>query len=478
MEDSNTHVFDHAKHIHFVGIKGVGMAALAIYFKEKGIKITGSDVTDVFPTDHELTKKGITILEGFNPEDIAGKHAPDVVIYTGAHGGWDNPVVSAATRSGIPAIAHGKALGAVMNGKRQIVVAGSHGKTTTSAMISSILLHARVDASYAVGCGGISGLGAAGHFGRSEWFVAEGDEYVTDPGRDATPRFLWMKPEILVVTNIDFDHPDVYANISAVQEAFRKLIGEQVGQQLTVVNIDDSASRPLLSGKNVLTYGFSPRADMHIQHAGAGAERMFFVVEYRGVVLGEFSLNVPGRHNVANATAAMIAANACGLDWATIRKGLLSFGGTTRRFEKVGEARNSLFYDDYAHHPHEIEATLAAAKLWFPGRRIIAVFQPHTYSRTRALLSQFARAFGGAHTVVITDIYASAREHDTLGMNGQTLVDEVAKHHASVFYAKDQDAVYASLAKRIQPESVVMFMGAGDIYAWEKDIIKQLSNKQ
>ncbi len=466
--------WEKVRHVHIVGIKGVAMTAFAIYCKERGMNITGSDVAEEFPTDELLARANIEVSVGFGSGYSTQKNKPDVVVYTGAHGGKSNPQVVEAQENNIPTIPHGIALGLIMEGKRQIVVAGSHGKTTTSAMIATILVKAKKDPSYAVGCGGITGLGAAGHFGKSDWFVAEGDEYVTDPGHDVTPRFLWTHPEVLVVSNIDFDHPDVYADLAAVEAAFTSLQHQQTESGVTVVNIDDPQSKVLLSGKHVITYGFSPRADVHITHVGAGAERSFFTLEQKGVALGEFVIHVPGKHNVSNATAAVVASLATGLSVEDIRAGLMAFEGTKRRFEKLGEYGGVTFYDDYAHHPTEIRATLAAAKQWFEGHRIIAVFQPHTYSRTKALLPEFARAFGDADQVIITDIYGSAREHDTLGISGQTLVSEIAKHHSSVLFAKDKTDVSTALANSIQSKDVVLFMGAGDIYIWEKEILGKL----
>ena len=462
------------KRVHMVGIKGVAMTALALYLSEHRVKVAGSDVEDVFPTDSELAKAKIPVMVGFDMTRFDSTYKPDCVIYTGAHSGRENPEVLAAVELGIPVFPHGQALGMVMEQARQIAVGGSHGKTTTSAMIATIMATAHADPSYAIGCGSIGSLGGAGHSGKGNWFISEADEYVTDPGHDTTPRFLWMNPEILVVTNIDFDHPDAYADIASVQSAFVKLQAKQVGQQLTIVNIDDEKSNPLLSGTNVMTYGFSPRADMHITHVGDGDERTFFTLSLKGVSIGEFVLKVPGVHNVANATAAIIASHAAGLSWADIKTGLLAFTGTKRRFEKLGEVAGALFYDDYAHHPHEIEATLAAARRWYPLHRIVAVFQPHTYSRTKALLPEFSRAFSGADMTILTDIYASARESDTLGISGKTLVEAVANRQKSVYYGKDPDGVSAVLAKELEKDDVVIFMGAGDVYTWEKDVMAKL----
>lgn len=463
-----------ARTVYFVGIKGVAMAALAIYCKERGMSVRGCDTQEEFPTDKELRKANVPIDIGFDPTFL--KKKTDLVIYTGAHSGRDNPVVRFALKQGVTALSHGKALGMFMEGKRQITVAGSHGKTTTAGMIATTLKVNGKDPSYAIGCGALLGMGPAGHFGSGDFFVAEGDEYVTDHGHDETPRFLWQKPEILVATNIDFDHPDAYPSLKSVQDAFVKLQTQQVGQKLAVVNIDDPKSNVLLSGQNVITYGFSPRADMHIVHTGVGVERMFFTLEQKRVRVGEFTLKVPGRHNVANAAATIVTCQALGLNIDEIRNGLLAFSGTKRRFEKLGEVNGVTYYDDYAHHPAEIIATLAGAKIWYPGRRIIAVFQPHTFSRTKVLLPDFARSFTDAAMVILTDIYASAREHDTLGITGKTLLEETLKHHSDVQYGKDFLEVRKVLSQKIMPGDVVIFMGAGDIYSWGVRIIHTPNN--
>lgn len=441
---------DQAKRIYFIGIKGVAMAALAIWAKESGKEVAGSDVEEEFPTEEELVAAGISIHTGFDDAHLLA-FRPDLVIYTGAHGGKDNPQVVVSVKRHIQALPHGKALGAVMAGKRQISVAGSHGKTTTSAMIATILTQAGLDPSYAIGCGSIRGLGAAGHAGKGVWFVAEADEYVTDPGHDLTARFLWQKPEILVVTNIDFDHPDAYPNLAAVQQAFVTFQQKQVGQKLTVINADDPASSVLASGENVVTFGLSKK-------------------------LSELKLQVAGAHNMHNAAAAVAVCDAIGISWEVIKRGLERFGGTKRRFEKLGELRGALIYDDYAHHPKEIEATIAAVRAWYPDRRLIVIFQPHTYSRTQVLLGDFAHALGMADEVLVTDIYASAREKKTDAVSGQSLAQETRQYNQKVRFAPDYDAVYSLLSQEIKRGDVIVFMGAGDIYLWGRRFVKELTN--
>lgn len=457
-------------HAHLVGIKGVAMAALATYLHDRDVMVTGSDIADDFPTKQELDACKIAIHTGFDGERMKGDKKPDVVYYTGAHNGRDNAEVRAALDVGIPVFPHGQALGDIMKQSKQIVVSGSHGKTTTSAMIAVLLKEAHYDPSYAIGCGSIQGFGAAGAYGTSDWFVAEGDEYVTDPGHDPTPRFLWLRPEILVVTNIDYDHPDAYASLEAVQEAFIKL---QEKSSTVIFNADDPNCRVLSKRSTDITYGFSPAADYVISHVGVGSERMFFTLEERGTHLGEFAIKVPGKHNVANAVAAMIAAHVAGVSWDVLKKSILSFRGTKRRFEKLNEKNGVIFYDDYAHHPTEIMATLKAARSWYPEQIITAVFQPHTYSRTKSLLTEFGNSFRDANMVILTDIYASAREHDTLGIDGMTLVHELSKHHGNVRFAGTKHAVGVELKKTLGTHDVVIFMGAGDIYNWEEEIIRQ-----
>ncbi|OGG29280.1 hypothetical protein A2971_03900 [Candidatus Gottesmanbacteria bacterium RIFCSPLOWO2_01_FULL_46_21] len=293
-------------------------------------------------------------------------------------------------------------------------------------MIAMILAKAGLDPSYAIGSGMISGLGLPGHFGRGEWFVAEGDEYVTDPGHDQTPRFLWQKPEILVITNIDLDHPDVYPDLDSIAAAFDRL----ASQSKTVITTRDLS----LDTDTV-------------------------------------KLLVPGVHNQLNARLAIAAAKRSGVSDGQARAALEGFGGAKRRFEKIGEKDGILFYDDYAHHPAEIAATLAAARGVFPKNRIIAIFQPHTYSRTKALMDEFAHSFGDGDVIILTDIYASAREHDTMGITGETLAHETKKYHENVQFAATKHDVKTYLFSILTSGDIVFFMGAGDIGQWEKEVI-------
>ncbi len=463
------------KNIYFVGIKGVAMTALAIVAKERGIEVSGSDIEEIFPTDAVLHKFNIKHKLGFNHRNIPLD--TDLVIYTGAHQGINNSEVQTAKKLGIPVLPHGKALGLFMQGKRQISVAGSHGKTTTSAMISHILYKAGYDPSFAIGCGEIISFKTSGHAGQGDFFIAEADEYVTDPVADQKPRFLWQNPEALVVTNIDFDHPDVYKDLPAVQKAFIKFSHKVTNKGFIVCNYDDPATREILNQFHckIVTYGADINKPNHYQYGKIiinpdKGNKTTFNIFFNNKKLGDFYINIPGEHNVANATATVATLNQLGIPLNKIITGLATFSGTKRRFELISDKNGKLLYDDYAHHPVEIAATLRAVRNWFPRKRIIAVFQSHTYSRTQALLEAFSKAFIDADLVLITDIYASAREKPLAGINGQLLFDKVKAKSKEVFYAPGQANVLEYLKYNTREGDLIITMGAGNIFTWLNDI--------
>ncbi len=457
------------KHLHFVGIKGIAMAALAVWAKEAGYRVTGSDTEEIFPSDEVLRNARIPWYTSFDSAQIK-KLKPDLIIYTGAHSGRENPEVREAESLGIPVMPHGQALGEFMKGKRQISVAGSHGKTTTTAMVAAIFSQAGLDPSYAIGCGMIRGLGLPGHHGKGQVFISEADEYVTDPGHDDTPRFLWQSPEYFVVTNIDFDHPDVYKDLADVENTFVR-VQEKNSGRTTLINSDDTSSQVLLrKGHRVLTYGCSPQANLRITHIGIGMERTFFTLELNTMPIGEFNLHVPGRHNVYNATAGALVCYECGISWETIRKGLEAFGGTKRRSEIVAQGHGITLYDDYAHHPKEIVATLEALRDWYPYRRLITIFQPHTYTRTKFLFEDFSRAFRKSDIVCMTDIYPSARENVQKDVTSKQLVERMHAYQKNVWYTPDIARVKSTLLSLMQSGDIIVLMGAGNIYTWGNEL--------
>ncbi|MEX2007622.1 MAG: UDP-N-acetylmuramate--L-alanine ligase [Candidatus Levyibacteriota bacterium] len=464
------------KSIHFVGIKGVGMAPLAIAACEAKIKVSGSDIDEQFITDESLRRAGITPLIGFDAFHVG---QPDLVIASGAHGGANNVEVKAAKAKGIKVLMQGQAVGEFMEGTllgRQfegISVAGTHGKTTTVAMIATVLKVAGFDPSYIVGTGDIPSLGSPGHIGRGKYFIAEADEYITDPESDKTVKFLWQHPKTMVFTNIEFDHPDIYESIDDIRSAFIKFSRNLTSDGLLVVNGDDPQIQRILErneGK-VVTFGLSPKNDYFAKRINISGEKMFFWVNARGVELGEFSLNVVGEHNAVNALSAIIVGCELGVSIDKIKSGISAYKGSKRRAEYVGKLKSgALVFDDYAHHPTEIKKTLQAFRKTFPKERIVCIFQPHTYSRTKSLFDEFKTSFIDANTVILTNIYASLREKTDPSVSSELLAQEITKNHRStIFLPKLSDVIEYMLQKQYDRNTVVISMGAGDVYKiWQE----------
>lgn len=462
------------QHIHFVGIKGVGMTPLAVIAKEAGMKVTGSDLVDVFITDIALQNVGITPFVGFDKEHISGA---DLVITTGAHGGFDNVEVQYAQKQQIPVLTQGKAVGVFMDGSIfgkkfiGISIAGTHGKTTTSAMTATVLKSAGKDPSFLIGTGSIPSLGSAGHFGTGEYFVAEADEYATEPKHDKTTKFLWQKPTIAVITNIELDHPDVYDSVEDMRKIFlqfaNQLPASEKGGVLIACGDDHQVQKLLKEYKGrVVTYGFSPSNDYVITKFTTSDTKSFFWLDISGHSAGEFVLNINGEHNALNALAAIIIGIETGLTIDACKKAIQAFTGTKRRMEYLGKTPEGLIvYDDYGHHPTEISKTLSAFKKMFPKKHLVCVFQPHTYSRTKALFQEFIHCFSDADTLLLTDIYASAREKIDMSVTSEILAQEVSKIHKNVHYLPKLTNVIEYLnEKRYKEESVLITMGAGDVY--------------
>lgn len=467
------------KHIHFVGIKGVGNAPLAIIAKEAGLTVTGCDVAEVFITDAALKKAGIAVQHGFSPDHL---EEVDLVVTTGAHGGFDNPEVKAAKEKNIPVLTQGEAVGKFMDGSilgrsgmTGVSVAGVHGKTTTTAMVATVLKHTGLNPSFVVGTSDIPSLDGAGHFGKGNIFVAEADEYATEPTHDPRAKFLWQHPKIAVITNIEHDHPDVYPDVEAMRESFLEFARQLPTGGTLILSGDDPQLQLLKKEYNgrTITYGMSQVNDYVLQRVRISGDRMFFWLETKTASLGEFMLNVTGEHNAQNATAAIIAASELGVNIAAIKKALLHFKGSKRRLEFLGAlTTGALFYDDYAHHPTEIRKTLAALRAMYPKKQIVSVFQPHTYSRTKSLYNEFTRAFEDADRVVLTDIYASMREAADPEISSRKLAIDMSKWNKAVEYLPSLDDVVEYIEQnRFRNDTVVVIMGAGDVYK----IAEQLS---
>lgn len=451
-------------HIHFIGVKGVAMTGLAIIAKEKGYKITGSDVSEEFVTDAVLKRNGITPIVGFSKENLEEK--PDLVIVTGAHGGINNPEAQFAVSLGIRTIMQGQATGEFMNEKEGIAVCGCHGKTTTTALISTVLELSGFNPSFAIGSADVPVLGNPSKNGKGKYFIGEADEYITCPGVDTTPKFMWLNPKMVIITNIDFDHPDAYSSIDDVKNAYLKFVQKLKKNDLLVACADNQNLNSLLPQikSRIKTYGLSPKAVVKPANISFQEGATYFSVIDNGLDLGRFILQIPGVHNVLNATASIAASLEIGVGIEKIKKSLSLFTGTKRRFEKIGVKNGVKIYDDYAHHPTEIESTLKAARIWFPKNKIYVVFQPHTYSRTKILKDQFSKCFSNADEVILTDIYSSKREAPDPEINSKILANLIAKNHKNVKYIGEKDNVVEYLGKKLSPGDIVFTMGAGDIY--------------
>lgn len=463
------------KSIHFTGIKGVGMTALALCAQDLGKKISGSDTDETFPTSAILQARGIKSKIGFAPKNLPSNC--DLLIFTGAHGGATNPEVTVAQKLNIPVLSHAEALALFTQNKQTIAVAGVGGKSTTSAMTATVLDAAGLKPSFAVGVGNIPALGTPGRFVRkTPFFVVESDEYVTDPQTNLIPRFHHLDPFIAIITNLEHDHPDVYPTLADVFSAFKIFIDKVKSKGLVIVNIDNPRVRQLVAdiSRPVVSYGFSPQADWQVVKTHTADQKQFFRLQFKNMIWPDFILNVPGQYNVLNAVAAIACAHQLGVSVEKIQAGLKAFTGTSRRFEFIGEANGILLYDDYAHHPIEIRALLKAARQWFPGKRIFAIFQSHTYSRTKALLAEFARSFAQADQVVINDIFASAREKDNLGLTGLKLTQAIKKHQPHVSYCPGKEETIEFIANHVRPGDVVFTVGAGNNFLWHQDILKAL----
>jgi UDP-N-acetylmuramate--alanine ligase len=448
--------------IHLIGIGGIGLSAIARVLLEEGRRVSGSDLKLSSITD-ALADLGATIYQGHRAENVGDA---DLVVVSSAIPA-DNPEAAAACARGIPVVKRDWMLGRMVESRFGIAVAGSHGKTTITAMIALCLTEAGLDPTFIVG-GIMENLGTNARAGRGEHFIVEADEY------DRT--FLGLKPNIAVVTNIEMDHPDCYPELDDLVEAFREFVNLVpadgciigCGDEERVRGVLEVGSWKLEVGR-VITYGLGEGVDWRAvdvrPNEGGGSD---FVALHEGQPVGEFSLRIPGLHNVQNSLAVLAVAYQVGLHLAGVGKTLRSFRGVQRRFEVKGEVNGIIVIDDYAHHPTQIRTTLRAARERYPERTIWAVFQPHTYSRTRALLGEFAASFADADHVVVTDIYA-AREFDDLGVSAADIVARMK--HPDTRYIPGLDETSGHLLDHLKPGDVLLTLGAGDGYKVGEDVL-------
>jgi UDP-N-acetylmuramate--alanine ligase len=453
--------------IHLIGIGGIGLSAIARVLLEEGHRVSGSDLK-LSPITDALADLGATIHQGHRAENVG--HA-DLVIVSSAIPA-DNPEVAAARARGIPVVKRDWMLGRMMGGRFGIAVAGSHGKTTITAMIALLLTEAGLDPTFIVG-GILENLGTNARAGLGEHFVIEADEY------DRT--FLGLRPRIAVVTNIEMDHPDCYPELDDLVQAFREFVRLVPADGCVIGGGDEERARGILGelsgtrGSEVVTYGLGEGVDwwaVDTRSNELGGHD--FVALHDGCVVGEFSLRVPGLHNVQNALAVLAVAHRLDLDLTGVGETLRSYRGVQRRFEVKGEVDGIVVIDDYAHHPTQIRATLRAARERYAGRTLWAAFQPHTYSRTKALLDEFAASFADADHVVVTDIYA-AREDDDLGVSAADILARM--RHPDARYIPGLNEAADHLLHHLKPGDVLITLGAGDGYKVGEDVLVELEEK-
>jgi len=448
------------RHVHMVGIGGIGMSSIAEVLIRRGFVVSGSDLKKSDVTAH-LESLGATVHEGHAAENVG---EADVLVYSSAiREPESHPETAEALRRHIPIIKRAEMLGELMRAKRGIGVAGTHGKTTTTTMVGLVLQHAGLDPTIIVG-GKVAVFGSNAVSGAGETIVIEADEY------DRT--FLRLTPIHVVVTNIEADHLDIYADLDDIKAAFVQFANSVPFFGAALVCLDDANVRSILGQltRRVITYGTSRQAQVRAEHVVAEGPVTRFDVVRDGETLGAVTLHAPGLHNVRNALAAVGLGLELDVPFETIASALATYSGVDRRFQVKGDAvlpagdAPVTVVDDYAHHPTEIAATLEAATGGWPARRLVAVFQPHLYSRTRDLAEDFARSFDDADVLVLTDIYP-ARETPIEGVTGE-LLPELARAygHRDVHYVPNKADLPAALAALVQPGDLVVTMGAGDVW--------------
>ena len=461
-------MFAKIQRIHFVGIGGIGMSGIAEVLLTLGYKVSGSDLK-LSPVTERLSELGAIIFEGHRAENITGT---EVVVASSAIA-RSNPEVATAHERHIPVIQRAEMLAELMRLKYGIAIAGMHGKTTTTSMVAAVLAAGGLDPTVVVG-GRVDAMGSNARLGKSHYLVAEADE--------SDRSFLKLSPILAVVTNVDREHMDCYRDMADVEQAFIEFADRVPFYGMVVLCNDDERLRNLLPrlARRVITYGQRADSDFRIFGSEIQCDNdhhwSHFQVEYRGRSLGHFHLQVPGNHNVLNATAAIAVGIGLDVEPARIREGLEGFRGVDRRFQLRGRAGDVSVIDDYGHHPTEIRATLAAARQC-AFKRIHVVFQPHRYSRTRDLLEEFGTAFKDADNVLVLDIYP-ASELPIPGVTGESVVSEIAKSGTAARHVASFQEAAREVAALASPGDMVLTLGAGNVSHLGPQVLEQLKTKE
>lgn len=462
--------------LHFIGMRGVGMSALAIISKGMGYSVSGSDVVSAYgATGESLKKAGIHCAEGFDASHVT----PEIdLVIVGAAFGESNSEIRAAIDQGVPLITYSAWLGHLLVGKESIAVAGIHGKTTTTSWIAALFLWARRDPTFLIGAGTVPDLGTNAHAGKGSLIVVEADEYHVSPN-DHRPKIWDLHPRVAIITSIEWDHPDVFPSLDAVRSAFVTWMNQMSSDSTIIVHGDDpqiqQALRETQTNAHIETYGLSPKNDWSLSTDPAlsllptPAPGMITILRHGKPWLST-TIGRPGIHNRLNALAVVAVGDFEGVSKEVIAKTLVQFQGAERRFD-VREVDGVTWVDDYAHHPTAIRLTLEAARERYPGRRIIALFQPHTFSRTEALLHEFAMSFSSADRVILLPIFGSAREK--MGTITSGTIRDLMPHPEEVLLPNSLDEASDLLETIMQNGDVVLTIGAGDIFLIRDQALKR-----
>ena len=504
--------------IYMIGIKGVGMTMLAQFLAENGAKVAGSDIDEKFMTDKVLKKIGVKVFEKFDEKNIP--QAVDLIIYSSAYNAENNIEVAKALSGKKKVLTYAKALAEIFNKKYGIAVVGSHGKTTTTAWLGYVMNKAGLEPSVMAGAQ-VDQFGGCGIAGKSDYMVIEADEYQN--------KLQYLNPKAVLLNNIDYDHPDFFASKEEYEKVFVEFIKKIPAKGFLIANFDDPTIRKIVAKCNckVISYAIdlTPQPPLlnkrggdnlpsYLGGAGGGKTdysaydikqnngKQYFKVKFgvddsfsgdENIVKGEdffpegdFNIQLSGKHNISNALAVIAACLELGVKLSDIKKYLAEFTGTARRMQIMGKFNNAIIIDDYAHHPTEIKATLAGAREVYPKNKLITVFHPHTFSRTKALLDDFAGSFGLADEIIVLDIYGSAREEQG-GVHSKDLVNRVKSMPSRsiggqkskvksqhVLYIPTLDECEEYLRNRVKSGDVVLLMGAGDVFRIGEGLVKNL----
>ena len=449
-------------HIHFVGIGGIGMSGIAELLLNLGYKVSGSDIKKSDITDR-LESLGGAIFKEHAAEHIEGA---DVVVVSSAIDA-KNPEVQAAGEFSVPVIPRAEMLAELMRLKYSIAIAGAHGKTSTTSIVASVLAEGGLDPTVVIG-GKLKSIGSNAVLGQGDFIVAEADE--------SDGSFLKFSPTIAVVTNIDKEHLDFYADLDAIKTVFSNFLDRIPFYGLAVLCLDNEPIQDLIPQlkKRYTTYGMSSQADFHIRDVSFGNQKSGFNIYHHGEKLGHINLNLPGIHNVYNATASIAVGVELDISFDQIKNALETVEGVQRRLEIKGETNDVIVIDDYGHHPTEIKITLKTVEENWPDRRKVVVFQPHRYSRTQALFDEFSRAFYQSDVLLVMPIYA-ASEKEIQGVSSQNLCEEIKAHgHKEVIYVDGFKAAHSYLKQNLQPRDLLLTLGAGDVWKVGMEVLKKL----